>query len=275
MKSVLNCSGILICACVLSRSIPAADSAYTIKNDYVVVEAEDLPRSSNWVFSTTDNYPGAFTGKGYVRWNGPNQSCAALGKTEDEHHNDLTGACQGSPADWLKVLVYIERPGTYIMDLHNLHLQADGDNDVWTHIEGRAPPIFRVGSHHAGAFDWLSWGPPNQSSWTITVVPAVYTLYVAGRSRGFCVDRIAIYRKTGPNSWPAEAHYLSITASVRQPLPTVHTVVPGPRIEERLQGRSAAQRVDIHGRCTGADGHGILITYSRDTAPRTVLSRLP
>jgi hypothetical protein len=191
------------------------DSVYLVSDNVVVVEAEDLPHSSNWTFSNTDSYTGNYTGRGYVTWNGPTQTCAALGEPEDTHHNDLTGACQGDPADWLRVPVYIQQVGTYITDLHNLHLREDGDNDVWTHVVDWPPTIVRVGSHHPGAFDWLSWGPPTHSSWGILDVPKVYVFYVAGRSRGFSVDRISIYRKTGPDSYPPAAHDLATPVSTK------------------------------------------------------------
>jgi hypothetical protein len=150
---------------IAPESAAVPDSAYLIREQYVIVESEDLPRSSRWTFSSADSYTGAFTGRGYVTWAGPTQTCASLGQPEDSYHNDITGACQGSSSDWLKIPVYIEQIGTYIMDLHNLHLQTDGDNDVWTHIVDRPAPVYRVCSHHPGGFGWLSWGPPLFSSW--------------------------------------------------------------------------------------------------------------
>ena len=291
--------GTLAALCLLTGPLRAQpDSVYLVTDNIVVVEAEDLPHSANWRFSGTDNYTGYYTGRGYVTWDGPTQTCAALGKPEDTHHNDITGECQGNPADWLRVPVYIQQVGTYIVDLHNLHLREDGDNDVWTHVVDWPPTIVRVGSHHPGAFDWLSWGPPIHSSWGILDVPRVYEFYVAGRSRGFSVDRISIYRKTGPDSYPPAAHDLATPVSTKvamsdvlatdtkhhrtQHLPLVHGRQDGAPVFD-LSGRprgvgagKAAAGVYLH---TGNTGNTLvlhadrLLSSSREGSTRTGAGR--
>ncbi len=152
---------------------------------YILFEAEYLPHSNVWEFvpSVQKNV----TGSGYLKYIGPQS-----GSGHDQEI-DRDGKLQGNPDDWLIIPVEISVPGRYRVDLRNHHMEKDGDNDIWVHIVDYPLPVRRVGDHAVDSFQWLTWGP----EWVYFDLekPGVYEFYVAGRSHGFAIDRIAIYNE--------------------------------------------------------------------------------
>lgn len=157
-------------------------------NGYLLLEAENLPYSDLWQFIEIDS--NRVMGSGYLKYVGP-VTGSGHGQEIDEE-----GKLQGDPADWLVIPVEISEPGRYRINLRNHHLKKDGDNDIWVHVIGYPLPIRRVGDHAVDTYQWLTWGP----EWVYfdLEVPGTYEFYVAGRSHGFAVDRIAIYNETAP-----------------------------------------------------------------------------
>ncbi len=101
---------------------------------------------------------------------------------------------QGPLEEWLILRLRVQEPGDYLVNLRNYHRRADGDNDAWIGVvEPGFPrrPVKRVGDslRDGAGFSWLDWGTP-----TLHLTAGEHMLYVGGRSRGFGVDRIAIYR---------------------------------------------------------------------------------
>lgn len=101
---------------------------------------------------------------------------------------------QGPLEEWLTIGLNVPEDGDYTVDLRNHHVHADGDNDAWIGVvEVGCPrrPVTRVGDslRDGPGFSWLDWGTP-----TLRLTRGEYVIYVGGRSRGFGVDRIAIYR---------------------------------------------------------------------------------
>jgi len=168
----------------LTQSI--TDSIYVAEQNFVLVEAETLPHSANWVFQ---NERKNYWGDGYLRWVGGVQGSG------HEQETDRDGSLQGDPKDWLRIPVKILEAGTYRMNLRNTHEHKDGDNDVWIHIEGFPPPIQRVGDHSVKTFQWLTWGL-DWVKWELK--PGIYTFYIAGRSDNFAIDRILIFHENAP-----------------------------------------------------------------------------
>ncbi len=178
--------------------LPPYDSGYVAPDGYVVVEAEDLPHSAKWQLQADDKN---YTGRGYLKWTGGTQGSG------EEQEEDRTGKLQGAPADWLVVPVKITRPGVYRVDLRNRHARKDGDNDAWVHIVDWPLPVRRVGDHAEATYQWLTWGP-DWVTFNITR-PGVYAFYVAGRSDGFGVDRIAVYHEDAPVKFRHRHHPVS------------------------------------------------------------------
>lgn len=177
------------------------------RDGYVVAEAESAVVSARWELrndpaqpggcekSLKDARPEAPTGKGYLRWNGPILSCAAQGKPEikedlGEKHGDLTQGCQGDPRDWLVVKLWVSRPGTYQVDLRSYHLREDGDNDAWIGHVGQKGTINRQTNCRTRTYSWGNYTRP------VKLARGLNAVYVAGRSHGFGVDRIAIFQES-------------------------------------------------------------------------------
>ncbi len=152
---------------------------------YLLLEAENLAYSDLWEFVKMDE--NRVLGTGYLKYIGP--------VTGSGHGQEIDreGKLQGDPNDWLTIPVLISEPGRYRIDLRNHHLRKDGDNDIWVHVVGYPLPIRRVGDHAVDSYQWLTWGP----EWTYFDLekPGTYTFYIAGRSKGFGIDRIAIYNE--------------------------------------------------------------------------------
>ena len=153
--------------------------------NYILLEAENLSYNEAWEFVEVDSK--RVMGTGYLKYIGP-----VTGKGHGQEI-DREGKLQGNPDNWLVIPVNISKPGRYRINLRNHHKKKDGDNDIWVHVKGYRLPIQRVGDHAVDTYQWLTWGP----EWVHFDLekPGVYEFYIAGRSHGFGVDRIAIYNE--------------------------------------------------------------------------------
>ena len=170
-----------------SRAPEPAGPRRAVRDGYLVVEAEDLQPHPAWELR---HDPAGFTGRGYLEWRGTNRSRSVegVGGTDDRWHTQ-----QGPMEEWLIVRLTVPADGDYTVDIRNHHRQADGDNDAWIGLVERGFPrrlVKRVGDslRDGPGFSWLDWGSP-----TLRLARGEHILYVGGRSRGFGVDRIAIY----------------------------------------------------------------------------------
>ena len=97
--------------------------------------------------------------------------------------------------------VLVDTPGLYRINARNIHEHEDGDNDAWIWRVG-APirdwaPVQRMGDslRDGPGFSWLDWGV--RAFW---LKQGVNDLYIGGRSPGFGIDRIALYRDGDPEA---------------------------------------------------------------------------
>ncbi|RPI20677.1 MAG: hypothetical protein EHM61_26540 [Acidobacteria bacterium] len=177
---------------------PLTDEAWELRNGFLVIEAEPL-RASGWC---VEDRPAGFTGAGYLVWRGCDRS-------EDRKTwagVDQTGTEQGPADEWLIIRLKVHKAGRYRVDLRNYHFTNDGnfccsvaakdrDIDCWVGVVGRGglpeAPVRRSGDSlkDGAGFSWLDWGVQ-----AFDLKAGENTLYVAGRSPGFGIDRIAIYR---------------------------------------------------------------------------------
>jgi hypothetical protein len=213
----------LVAGLSIAGTTGAADSAFVFVNDVVTVEAERLPRSANWRLESS--VPG-YTGTGYVRYVGPRQGPTYVRNNDQlvTENDDVNGIYQGNPADWLVVPVLITTAGSYNVNLRTTHDHTcyephclfDGDVTVWTHVVGLGGTVkFSHGCCGEHSFAWMPYGPGSAFteltvpavtftvSSTAAIKPGLVEFYIAGRDVGFRIDRISIYRKTGPNQYPA------------------------------------------------------------------------
>lgn len=153
------------------------------------------PRTSNTIpIGRTE--PQGYKGRSYLLWQGPNRSV-----THDRRggNDDYTNERQGPQNEWLILRVNIKNPGRCNVDARNIHEKEDGDNDAWIWQVGRGitdwDPVRRMGDSlkDGEGFTWLDWGVR-----TFDLKQGVNNLYIGGRSIGFRIDRVAIYRRDNP-----------------------------------------------------------------------------
>lgn len=163
---------------------------WPLRDGFVAIEAEDIAHHANWVLA---HEPAGFTGAGYLEWRGPSHTVTIEGHFGNNDHLHIR---QGSRQDWLIVRLDVEEAGTYRLDVRNHHLREDGDNDAWIarlHQRGRRDaPIVRIGDslRDGPGFSWLDWGVP-----VFNFERGLNEVRIGGRSVGFGVDRIALYRE--------------------------------------------------------------------------------
>lgn len=120
-----------------------------------------------------------------VSWRGPTQTAGGQNITPYE-----TVFATGSV---LRFLVAPDNTRFWRLRLLNFHLKEDGDNDVWASFDGA---------------DWSKFHDPEVATWTWDnsgfgtwnrLIPArgqVHRLELAGRSRGFSIDRVVLHATT-------------------------------------------------------------------------------
>ncbi|MBD3240742.1 MAG: hypothetical protein GF331_09175 [Chitinivibrionales bacterium] len=169
---------------------------------YAVVDIENLPavQTSAWSQennSTAPEYGNNYTGTHFYIYRGPNYTGS---------HPDANHTRQGDKNTWLTFKVHIPSGGAglYKMAVYKSHLLHDGDNDCWIGYIGM-PASVPIGRYGWGARDRFSWG--NQSMEDnrdgFALEEGLNAVYVGGRSKGFAVSRIAIYKATGGNKTKA------------------------------------------------------------------------
>lgn len=161
-----------------------------------IVEAENLPgaNSSSWTFETAATRPengDNYTGDHFLRYVGPQFT----GVHPDESHTR-----QGDKDTWLvfKVRIPAGQGGLYKMLVRKSHVLHDGDNDCWIGFIGmpQSTPIGRYGWGPRGYFSWGNMTmEDNKDGFPLS--EGLNAVYVAGRSKDFCVDRISIYKADG------------------------------------------------------------------------------
>lgn len=174
---------------------------YVLDEQYLsaIVEAEKLPgsNSSSWVHETSATRPQNGTnylGDGFVRYVGP---------TFTGVHPDANHTRQGDKETWLvfKVRIPSGQGGLYKMLVRKSHILEDGDNDCWIGYIGM-PSNVPIGRYGWGARETFSWGNMNMEDNPdgFQLNAGLNAVFVAGRSKNFCVDRIAIYKAQGGNA---------------------------------------------------------------------------
>jgi hypothetical protein len=250
----------------MSSSIHAVE-AFVFSNDLVAVEAEDLQPSPQWQLQSS---PAGFTGKGWMKYTGPARH--GINNTDKfEDWCDNKGEYQGNESDWLKIPVYIDKPGQYAMQVRAYHTTSGspvgGDATVYTHIKNYPVPVKVVhGATEApNKFNWV-FGPPGMyegGKFYIALVvfkidksatPSIATFYLAGRETGFGADRIHIYRflgdpaRVGWGAWSPDLRNVNAPLAKKQDINApLFGVMPTSIDNKALHPivRSAALRVSV------------------------------
>ncbi len=180
----------LICSLTLLLSFSprvafSQGGAFLEDNGLVVVEAESIDLSGDWVIESSD---AGYTGSGYMRWDGPdyfgtpgNGTIAIPFKvnTAGNYYVKLRMSHLGAPAGdqwndcWMKMndngtFVKAVHPSTYIGDGFTFHTTLEPSGGVFE------PPLYNI--------------PAGEN-----------TLYLSGRSYNLRIDRIHIYKEGTPD----------------------------------------------------------------------------
>jgi hypothetical protein len=158
------------------------EKVWVEKNGLAVIEAEHvahLPPASGWKLEKTLT---GYMGSGYLVWRG-----RADWGPESRPYDSIP-----EPEVRLSYQVQISTPGTYYLKVRNQHQHEDGDNDVWTSVNGSA---------WGKTYDWQQheWSLDERGTWAKYVLPpGLHKVELAGRSRGFAVDRLILFLENTP-----------------------------------------------------------------------------
>lgn len=120
-------------------------------------------------------------GPGAVIWRGP-------GTWQDAVHGARPYVPFADRAFVLRYAFRVEQPGRYHVKVRNSHQHHDGDNDVWISVNE---------SSYQKHYDWQEnqWTFDETGVWaTHELAAGEHRLELGGRSYGFAIERIVIYR---------------------------------------------------------------------------------
>ncbi len=164
------------------HSTLAQSAVYLPQNGLVVVEAESLPLTGDWVIESSE---AGHTGSGYLRYDGP---------------NSLNTPGNGT----LALNFRVDEPGEYFVKLRMSHLGApagDQENDCWLKVnDGDWDKAVHPSGRMAEGFTFHTVMEPSGGVFTsplFDMSAGVNTVYLSGRSNNFRVDRIHIYKSSG------------------------------------------------------------------------------
>lgn len=152
------------------------------KDGIIIVEAEHFQRE---IQDKVDDFvvkdsPNGFSGTGYVRWEGS-------GDWKNEVPYDSFPKNRS-----LRYHFKINNPGIYLAKIRNYHLEEDGDNDVYLSINKST--WNKIYDHQVKQFSWDENGKW-KDSYPQHFEEGVYLLEIAGRSVGFGVDKITLFKE--------------------------------------------------------------------------------
>ncbi len=163
---------------------PASAQVYLAQSDLVVIEMESSGAPGDWTNSTST--PG-FVGDSYIIWDGPNLF--------------------NSPGQGVFGFDFeVPDGGTWLVNIRNRHEDPDPTeaNDVWMRMDGGSwTKTFSNQAGSVGAWTWesrfdISHGNQPQASYNISA--GQHRVEFSGRSNGFKMDRVHLYRPGTPNA---------------------------------------------------------------------------
>jgi len=206
---------VLLISCLHAAALLAGPPVYEEQSGRVVMEVESHPPTGAWV--PQKKFEG-YTGAGYYTWGGPNVF--------------------RSPGNGvLSYAFVIKTPGTYQLRIRNRHDFHDSteQNDCFTRIDGgnwvktfsskRGEWTFRSNHEH---------GHNRKPQASYELKAGRHILQISGRSQGFSIDRIHLYRQGDRGAEDASLPETR-TAAAKRP-PSQPAAAPGraPNLGTRL-----------------------------------------
>ena len=149
------------------------------KNGIAVIEAENASnfKSEKNGWEIVNDIPG-FKGRGICVWRGAADSGPESRSYDTEFLHERK----------LIYKVSISTPGNYFIKIRNIHRYVDGDNDVW--VSADKCNWGKTYDHQINEYTFDERG-----AWAIYhFKEGIHTIELAGRSAGFGVDRIVLFK---------------------------------------------------------------------------------
>lgn len=169
----------------LTLDVSAQDNPYIAQDNLVVVQAESIDLTGDWVSESGD---AGFTGSGYIRWNGADFF--------------------GTPGNGIIEIPFtVATSGNYYFKLRSSHTGAPaGDqwNDTWMRVN-EGGTWLKAGHPAANMDDGFTWDMFVEPSGGSFIDPLFYldagthVFYMSGRSFNYRIDRIHIYLEGTPD----------------------------------------------------------------------------
>lgn len=217
----------LFLSCQSEKSVQetptGAEKVWLMENGLAVIEIEAVKEgniSEGYWQKVPDSIQG-YSGETALIWTG-----------EGNSYKDplVIDAPQTDGPYKLRYQVYIPEAGEYDLKIRNYHQHEDGDNDIWISLNGGI--YQKLWDHEAQQWSWNE-ARANISTYQPVQLPAgINTIDMLGRSRGFIMDRMVIFKKGTPQeTWsdldlPQSALYLPEQEDHEPP------VVPQPRVSQ-------------------------------------------
>lgn len=175
-------------ALAFTQGSAAAQVVYVAQDNLVAIQFESATLVDDWTFSTSTS---GFTDAGYIRWDGPNLF-------------NSPGASGIFGFDF-----EVQVGGNYQLRLRNRHEDPDPteQNDVWVRMDGgQWIKTFSNMAGSVGAWTWESrfdFDHNNQPNANYNLTPGVHRIEFSGRSFGFKMDQLHLYRPGAPGALSA------------------------------------------------------------------------
>ena len=92
--------------------------------------------------------------------------------------------------------IFVPDSGEYVAKVRNYHQLEDGDNDVWFNYN---KTIYqKLWDHDPGQWNWSEAIANIKTYQPFPLNAGINTINILGRSKGFAIDRIAIFKKGTP-----------------------------------------------------------------------------
>jgi len=178
-------AGAAILAVTPALAQAPSSTVFLEESGVVVIALESGTEPGAWNESVST--PG-FLGEGYIRWDGPNLF-------------NQPGAAGIFGFDF-----EVTEGGNHIFSLRNRHENPDPteENDVWIRVDGgQWIKLFSNMPGSVGSWTWESrfdFGHGNQPQASYNLTPGIHRVEFSGRSFGFKMDRLHIYRPGTPGA---------------------------------------------------------------------------
>ncbi len=197
--SLLPIALLLFFAGSISCSVSNDSGRFLESDGLLVLEAEDIGLGDGWAVKTA--VPG-FTGKGYLEW--------VAEDTREHHQGTISYPITISESGIYQINVRCHQGGAIWDAANDMFIQIETAGVVDGYPDISKPEKAYVGSEFDYKLDkeqrmaarmgltntwrWWIWGEEVRSAFRVSLDKGNHSLKISGRSKGFIIDRIALFR---------------------------------------------------------------------------------